>query len=82
MSAFVKASVSALQEVPAVNGVIDGTDIVYRDYYDISVAVGTAKGLVVPVLRGVDRMSFAQARPHGPSRPLTAWACPRGQAGA
>lgn len=51
MSAFVKASVSALQEVPAVNGVIDGTDIVYRDYYDVSVAVGTAKGLVVPVLR-------------------------------
>ena len=71
MSAFVKASVSALQEVPAVNGVIDGTDIVYRDYYDISVAVGTAKGLVVPVLRGVDRMSFAQAhpRPQGPANP-------------
>jgi 2-oxoglutarate dehydrogenase E2 component (dihydrolipoamide succinyltransferase) len=59
MSAFVKASVSALQEVPAVNGVIDGDDVVYRDYYDISVAVGTPKGLVVPVLRGCDAMSFA-----------------------
>ena len=59
MSAFVKASVAALQEVPAVNGVIDGDDVVYRDYYDISVAVGTPKGLVVPVLRGCDAMSFA-----------------------
>ena len=60
MSAFIRASVSALQEVPAVNGVIDGDDVVYRDYYDISVAVGTPKGLVVPVLRGCDKMSFAQ----------------------
>jgi 2-oxoglutarate dehydrogenase E2 component (dihydrolipoamide succinyltransferase) len=59
MSAFVKASVSALQEVPAVNAVIDGDDVVYRDYYDISVAVGTPKGLVVPVLRGCDAMGFA-----------------------
>ena len=45
---------------------IDGTDIVYRDYYDISVAVGTPKGLVVPVLRGVNHMSFAQARASEP----------------
>ena len=59
MSAFVKASVAALQEVPAVNGVIDGDDVVYRDYVDISVAVGTPKGLVVPVLRGCETLSFA-----------------------
>ncbi|KAL4457631.1 hypothetical protein ABPG75_012496 [Micractinium tetrahymenae] len=59
MSAFVKAAGAALQYVPAVNGVIDGNDIIYRDYYDISVAVATPKGLVVPVLRDVDQMSFA-----------------------
>ncbi|KAK2079063.1 hypothetical protein QBZ16_002753 [Prototheca wickerhamii] len=59
MSAFVKAAANALETVPAVNGVIDGGDIVYRDYYDISVAVATPKGLVVPVLRNVDQMSFA-----------------------
>ncbi len=59
MSAFVKASAAALQSVPAVNGVIDGDEIVYRDYYDISVAVSTPKGLVVPVLRSVDEMGFA-----------------------
>jgi 2-oxoglutarate dehydrogenase E2 component (dihydrolipoamide succinyltransferase) len=60
MSGFVKAAVSALQQFPAVNAVIDGDDIIYRDYIDISVAVGTKKGLVVPVLRGVDHMNFAQ----------------------
>lgn len=59
MSAFVKAAADALREVPAVNGVIDGDEIIYRDYYDISVAVATPKGLVVPVLRNVDEMSFA-----------------------
>jgi len=59
MSAFVKASAYALQEVPAVNGVIDGDEIVYRDYYDISIAVATPKGLVVPVLRNVETMNFA-----------------------
>lgn len=59
MSAFVKASAAALQSVPAVNGVIEEDSIVYRDYYDISVAVATPKGLVVPVLRNVDEMSFA-----------------------
>ncbi|MEW5303714.1 MAG: hypothetical protein WDW36_006379 [Sanguina aurantia] len=59
MSVFVKASAHALQEVPAVNGVIDGDEIVYRDYTDISIAVATAKGLVVPVLRGVDKLGFA-----------------------
>eukprot|EP00959_Pyramimonas_sp_CCMP1952_P200796 4199933-Pyramimonas_sp.AAC.1 len=59
MSAFVKGAASALQEFPAVNGVIDGDDIVYRDYYDISIAVGTPKGLVVPVIRNVNTMNFA-----------------------
>ncbi|KAL6064297.1 2-oxoglutarate dehydrogenase complex component E2 [Balamuthia mandrillaris] len=59
MSAFVKAAVRALQDQPVVNAVIDGQDIVYRDFIDISVAVATPKGLVVPVLRGCDKMSFA-----------------------
>ncbi|XP_014671073.1 PREDICTED: dihydrolipoyllysine-residue succinyltransferase component of 2-oxoglutarate dehydrogenase complex, mitochondrial-like [Priapulus caudatus] len=59
MSAFVKASASALQEQPVVNAVIDGKEIVYRDYVDISVAVATPKGLVVPVVRNVEGMNFA-----------------------
>jgi len=59
MSAFVKAAAVALAEVPAVNGVIEGDEIVYRDYVDISIAVATPKGLVVPVLRGADGLSFA-----------------------
>lgn len=59
MSAFLKASAYALQDQPVVNAVIDGTDIIYRDYVDISVAVATPKGLVVPVLRNVERMNFA-----------------------
>eukprot|EP01130_Rhizamoeba_saxonica_P009172 TRINITY_DN3729_c0_g1_i1.p1 TRINITY_DN3729_c0_g1~~TRINITY_DN3729_c0_g1_i1.p1 ORF type:complete len:436 (+),score=133.44 TRINITY_DN3729_c0_g1_i1:51-1358(+) len=59
MSAFVKASVAALQEYPTVNAVIDGNDIVYRNYNDISVAVATPNGLVVPVLRDCQNMSFA-----------------------
>jgi len=59
MSAFVKASVAGLQEQPAVNATIDGDYIVYRDYYDISVAVATPRGLVVPVLRNCDQKSFA-----------------------
>jgi len=59
MSIFLKASAFALQYVPSVNGVIDGKDIVYRDYVDISVAVATPKGLVVPVLRNVQDQSFA-----------------------
>ncbi|CAN1242977.1 Dihydrolipoyllysine-residue succinyltransferase component of 2-oxoglutarate dehydrogenase complex 2, mitochondrial [Linum perenne] len=59
MSGFIKAAVSALQHQPVVNAVIDGDDIIYRDYVDISIAVGTPKGLVVPVLRNVDRMNFA-----------------------
>merc|ERR1712215_229474 len=59
MSAFVKASAYALTKSPTVNAVIDGQEIVYRDYVDISVAVASPKGLVVPVLRNVERMNFA-----------------------
>jgi len=58
MSAFIAAASDALRTVPAVNGVIDGEDIVYRDYNDISVAVATPKGLVVPVVRNVESMKF------------------------
>lgn len=60
MSAFIKASAFALQDQPVVNAVIEGTDVLYRDYIDISVAVSTPKGLVVPVLRNVEQMNFAQ----------------------
>merc|ERR1712066_396850 len=59
MSAFVKASAYALTKQPTVNAVIDGQEILYRDYVDISVAVATPKGLVVPVLRNVGDMSYA-----------------------
>ena len=60
MSFFVKAAVHALKRFPVVNASIDGTDIVYHGYFDIGVAVGSPRGLVVPVLRDVDRMSFAE----------------------
>ncbi|KAE8749296.1 hypothetical protein FOCC_FOCC004003 [Frankliniella occidentalis] len=60
MSAFVKAAAYALQEQPVVNAVIDGQEIVYRDYIDISVAVATPKGLVVPVIRNVETMNYAE----------------------
>ncbi len=59
MSFFVKASIEALKRFTAVNASIDGTDIVYHGYYDIGVAVGSPRGLVVPVLRNADQMSFA-----------------------
>lgn len=59
MGFFVKACVQALKDVPAVNAEIDGEDIVYKNYYHIGVAVGTERGLVVPVLRDADRMSLA-----------------------
>ncbi|MBV8738378.1 MAG: 2-oxoglutarate dehydrogenase complex dihydrolipoyllysine-residue succinyltransferase [Alphaproteobacteria bacterium] len=59
MSIFVKASIAALKEIPGVNAEIDGDDIVYKTHYDIGVAVGTEHGLVVPVLRDADAMSFA-----------------------
>jgi 2-oxoglutarate dehydrogenase E2 component (dihydrolipoamide succinyltransferase) len=60
MGFFVKACIQALREVPAVNAEIDGQDIVYKNYYHIGVAVGTEKGLVVPVVREADRMSLAE----------------------
>ena len=60
MSFFVKAAVHALKRFPAVNASIDGTDIVYHGYFDIGVAVGSPRGLVVPILRDTDRMSFAE----------------------
>lgn len=60
MSGFVKGAVSALQSQPIVNAVIDGDDIIYREYIDISIAVGTPKGLVVPVIRGAEKMNFAE----------------------
>ena len=60
MSFFVKAAIVALKEIPAVNAEIDGDDIVYKNHYDIGVAVGTEQGLVVPVVRDADRMSFAE----------------------
>ncbi len=59
MSFFVKASIHALRAIPAVNAEIQGEDIVYKNHYDISIAVGTPQGLVVPVLRDADRLSFA-----------------------
>jgi len=59
MSFFVKAAIESLRSFPAVNAEIRGTDIVYKDHYDIGVAVGGGKGLVVPVVREADRMSFA-----------------------
>jgi 2-oxoglutarate dehydrogenase E2 component (dihydrolipoamide succinyltransferase) len=59
MGFFVAASVQALKEIPAVNAEIDGTDIVYKNYYHVGIAVGTEKGLVVPVVRDCDRKSLA-----------------------
>jgi 2-oxoglutarate dehydrogenase E2 component (dihydrolipoamide succinyltransferase) len=60
MSFFVKACVAALKEIPAVNAEIDGDDIVYKNYYDIGVAVSTERGLVVPVVRDADQLSLAE----------------------
>jgi len=59
MSIFAKACVTALREIPAVNAEINGGDIIYKNHYDIGIAVGTAQGLVVPVLRDVDALTFA-----------------------
>ena len=59
MSFFTRAVVQALHEIPAVNAEIDGTDIIYKNHYDIGIAVGTEKGLVVPVLRDADQLSLA-----------------------
>ena len=60
MSFFVKAVTQALKDVPSINGRIDGNDIIENHFYDIGVAIGTEKGLVVPVLRDTDQKSFAQ----------------------
>jgi len=60
MGFFVRACIQALKEIPAVNAEIDGTDILYKNYYHIGIAVGTEKGLVVPVVRDADRMTLAQ----------------------
>ena len=59
MSFFVKAAVAALKKFPLLNASVDGTDIVYHGYFDIGIAVGSSRGLVVPILRNADQMSFA-----------------------
>src|SRR6202012_662424 len=59
MSFFVKAAVHALKKYPVINASVDGTDIVYHGYFDIGIAVGSPRGLVVPVIRNADQMSFA-----------------------
>ena len=59
MGFFVKACIAALKEIPAVNAEIEGTDLIYKNHYDIGVAVGTEKGLVVPVVRDADQLSLA-----------------------
>jgi 2-oxoglutarate dehydrogenase E2 component (dihydrolipoamide succinyltransferase) len=59
MSFFVKATIDALKAVPSVNAEIEGDDILYKNYYDIGVAVGTEQGLVVPIVKQADKLSFA-----------------------
>ena len=59
MSFFLKASTLALQEMPIVNAVIDGNDIIYRDFMDISVAVAAPKGLMVPIIRNAETKSLS-----------------------
>lgn len=58
MSFFTRACLAALKQIPEVNGMIDGRDTIYHDYYDIGIAVGTERGLVVPVIRGADKLDF------------------------
>jgi 2-oxoglutarate dehydrogenase E2 component (dihydrolipoamide succinyltransferase) len=60
MSFFAKAAVEALKKYPVVNASVEDTDIVYHDYFDIGIAVSSDRGLMVPVLRNVDQLSFAQ----------------------
>lgn len=60
MGFFVKACIQALKEIPAVNAEVDGTDLIYKNYYHIGIAVGTDRGLVVPVLRNADQLTLAQ----------------------
>jgi 2-oxoglutarate dehydrogenase E2 component (dihydrolipoamide succinyltransferase) len=64
MGFFVKACIAALKELPNVNGEIEGDEIVYKNYFDIGVAVSTERGLVVPVLRDADVLSLAQIESH------------------
>jgi 2-oxoglutarate dehydrogenase E2 component (dihydrolipoamide succinyltransferase) len=64
MGFFVKACLQALKEIPSVNAEIDGDEIIYKNYYHIGVAVGTDRGLVVPVVREADRMSLAEIEAH------------------
>jgi 2-oxoglutarate dehydrogenase E2 component (dihydrolipoamide succinyltransferase) len=59
MSFFVKAAVHALKKYPVVNASVDGTDIVYHGYFDVGIAVGSPRGLVVPIVRNCDQLSFA-----------------------
>jgi 2-oxoglutarate dehydrogenase E2 component (dihydrolipoamide succinyltransferase) len=59
MSFFVKAALAALKRYPVINASVDGNDIVYHGYFDIGIAIGSPRGLVVPILRNVDQMSFA-----------------------
>ncbi len=59
MSFFIKACISALKEIPEINAYVDGKDIIYHDYYHIGIAIGSERGLVVPVIRNADRLSFA-----------------------
>ncbi len=60
MGFFVKACVQALKEIPAVNAELDGADLVYKNYYHVGIAVGTEKGLIVPVVRDADKLSIAE----------------------
>src|SRR5256885_3384263 len=60
MGFFVRACVQALKEIPAVNAEIDGSDIIYKNYYHVGIAVGTEKGLVVPMVRDCDQKSLAE----------------------
>ena len=60
MAFFAKASIEGLKRFPVINASVDGTDIIYHDYYDIGIAVSSERGLMVPVLRNVDQMSFAE----------------------
>ena len=60
LSFFLKAAIIALKEIPAVNAEIYGDEIIYKNYYDIGVAVGTAQGLVVPIVRDADKLTFAE----------------------
>jgi 2-oxoglutarate dehydrogenase E2 component (dihydrolipoamide succinyltransferase) len=60
MSFFIKASVEALREFPEINAFVDGNDVVYHNYYNVGIAIGTGKGLVVPVIRNADMLSFAE----------------------